>query len=725
MLKDDSKKIKVIVNRSECDDRVFYVEDADPLVVNTDPMTCFKTEYFSLEEFSKDCLDLIRFVVKQECYIYSKYPFHDCAGCIVLPLVNPKKLIEVTGYQISGTIHKYDMAKEPFKLIDSQKVSFSIGRGEIAANINKKYMPHVISTDNMDLFLQIAKAGEAVLFHKNIDVAYQIINRGMPESMFRMMVGLNEPKHNQDLFIKLDASFKALSRADIKKLFIEKVNYLKKAIDADTFKQYSTEEVEERHKVYWGDLIPLVQADASTTIPYPIHALPPMARGAMYAIAEHVQAPIAMTAQCVIGAMSHIAQAHVNAPHPFNDKGEPCGLFLLTEGQSGSRKSTSRSLADKAIIEYERKLYEEYRRELEQWKSMVAGLDKKEKTEFLITNPPPADPITRFSDITLESLAGLYVDGVIKNASISSDEAAQFFGGHTMKSDTRNQALGGYAKLFDDGTVERTRSKSNLNGSGRAYDVRLTFNLQGQREVLADALKDPVLRGQGFLPRFILTIPENLAGTRLQDETHKTNDANHDQRLVAYWARCAYLLDECPLPRTAEHPHGERYVIPMNKEAESLDLEFYNEIERLQAKGQRYEYLQAFASRASQLARRVATVFAFFEGLTEIDSKTLSGACEVIRYSLGEWERYSEIERAKESEAEKLFKNILAKCIKAKTNRILKTLALKGAPSNLRKVRQFDSCLNELIDFHYVRMVTVNRSTYIELNPLLLGRVIN
>ncbi len=27
------------------------------------------------------------------------------------------------------------------------------------------------------------------------------------------------------------------------------------------------------------------------------------------AISEHVQAPIAMTAQCVIGAMSHIAQA--------------------------------------------------------------------------------------------------------------------------------------------------------------------------------------------------------------------------------------------------------------------------------------------------------------------------------------------------------------------------------------------------------------------------------
>lgn len=720
MLKDDSKKNEVIVNQSECDDRVFYVEDAAPLVVSTEPVTGFKTEYFSLEEFSRDCLDLIKFVVKQECYIYSKYPFHDCAGCIVLPLVNPKKLIEVTGYQILGTIHKYDTTQEPFKLIDSQKVSFSIGRGKVAANINKKHMSHVISTDNMNLFLQIAKAGEAIVFHENIDMAYQIINEGIPESIFRMMVGLNEPKYNQDLFIKLDASFKVLSRADINELFIEKVNYLKQTIDADTFKQCSTEEVEEGHQVYWGDLIPLVQADVSTTIPYPIHALPPLARGAMQAIAEHVQAPIAMTAQCIIGAMSHIAQAYVNAPHPFDVRGEPCSLYLLTEGQSGSRKSTSRSLADKAIIEHERELYEQYCRELNQWKTILAGLDKKEKSEFLIINPPPVDPITRFSDITLESLAGLYVDGVIKNASVASDEAGQFFGGYTMKSDTRNQAIGGYAKLFDDGGVDRTRSKSNLNGSGRAYDVRLTFNLQGQHEVLADALKDPVLRGQGFLPRFILTIPDNLAGTRLQDETYQANNANLDHRLIAYWARCAYLLDDCPLPHTAEQPTGERYVIPMNKEAQCLDRDFYNEVERLQAKGQRYEYLQAFASRASQLARRMATVFAFFEGLTEIDRKTLSAACEVIRHSLGEWERYAEIERAKESEAEKLFKNILAKCIKAKTSRILKTLALKGAPSNLRKVNQFDSCLNELIDFNYVRLVTINRSTYIELNPLLL-----
>lgn len=474
----------------------------------------------------------------------------------------------------------------------------------------------------------------------------------------------------------------------------------------------------------WDDLLPLIQTSTTAATPYPIHAVPTLAREAIQAIAEHVQAPIAMTAQCVIGAMSHIAQAHVNAPHPFNDKGEPCGLFLLTEGQSGSRKSTSRSLADKAISEHERKQYEQYRRDLEQWKSGQAGLPKKDREAYCVENPPPNDPSTIYSDVTLESIAGFYIDGILHNASISSDEAAQFFGGHTMKSDTRNQALGGYAKLFDDGTVERTRSKSNLNGSGRAYDVRLTFNLQGQREVLADALKDPVLRGQGFLPRFLLTIPENLAGTRLQDESHQTNDANLDHRLIAYWTRCAYLLDECPLPRTAEHPHGERYVIPMNKDAQRLDLEFYNEVERLQAKGQRYEYLQAFASRASQLARRVATVFAFFEGLAEIDAKTLSSACDIVRHSLGEWSRYAEIETKEENDAQRLSKWLVKKCTEQKTDRINYSNIQTSCPRPMQKnTKLLEMIIQQLEDSNHVRVETINRKRLVVLNPLLLEKV--
>jgi len=474
----------------------------------------------------------------------------------------------------------------------------------------------------------------------------------------------------------------------------------------------------------WGELLPLAQPETSVNSAYPIHALPPLARDAVIAIAEHVQAPIGMTAQCVIGAMSHIAQAHVNAPHPFNPQGEPCSLYLLTEGQSGSRKSTSRNMADKAIIQHERKQYELYRRDLEQWKSGQASLNKKDKEAYSAENPPPHDPSTLYSDITLESIAGLYVDGILNNASIASDEAGQFFGGYTMKGDTRTQAIGGYAKLFDDGFVERTRSKSNLNGSGRAYDVRLTFNLQGQHEVLSDALKDPVLRGQGFLPRFILTIPENLAGTRLQDAIYRSKNANHDHRLIAYWTRCEYLLDDCPRPQGGQELHNGRYVIPMNDEAREIDASFYNMFEELQGKGKRYEYLQAFASRASQLARRLATVFAYFEGLQWIDAKTLTGACEVVKHSLNEWAMYADIEVKTESDAERLIKWFAKYCTNKKIDKLAYSSFMNSCPRPMRGSKQkLEPVLEELIDSQYLKIEEISKVRHILINPILLEMV--
>ncbi|MGX9609150.1 DUF3987 domain-containing protein [Acinetobacter sp. T63] len=469
----------------------------------------------------------------------------------------------------------------------------------------------------------------------------------------------------------------------------------------------------------WGELLPLSQSE-TTLNPYPIHALPPLAKEAVIAISEHVQAPIAMTAQCVIGAMSHIAQAKVNAPHPFNEQGEPCSLFLLTEGQSGSRKSTSRNLADRAIINHERKQYEAYRQELEQWKSGLAGLSKKDREAYCVENPPPNDPSTLYSDITLESIAGLYIDGILNNASIASDEAGQFFGGHTMKGDTRNQALGGYAKLFDDGFVERTRSKSNLNGSGRAYDVRLTFNLQGQHEVLAEALKDPVLRGQGFLPRFILTIPENLAGKRIQDAIYRNKNASTDHRLIAYWTRCEYLLDDCPQVKSEHELYNGRYVLPMSDEAREIDQEFYNMFELLQGKGKRYEYLQAFASRASQLSRRLATVFAYFEGLQWIDAKTLKGACEVVQHSLNEWAMYADIEVKTESDAERLIKWIAKQCNAQNTDRIAYSYVQTSCPRPMQKNKNlFEMVLQQLIDSNYIKIESIGRKRYIVIHPCL------
>ncbi|WP_371970986.1 YfjI family protein [Acinetobacter sp. AL9] len=221
-----------------------------PLAVSTDPVTGNTTEYHSIEDFATGCIDERNLKVKPESYIYSKLPSYNCEECTALPYVNPEQLSEIVGYAIKGIAKKYDTDQTPHKEIDSQKVSFFIGEaGVFASNTNNKYMSYVLGTDNIDLFVQLAKAGEAVVLHKDIDAAYQIINNGMPETIPRMMAGFNPPQQNQDLFVQLDDSFKELTKAGIKKLFLEKVNQLKQSIDQDSFEQPQAHE--------WGEPEPI------------------------------------------------------------------------------------------------------------------------------------------------------------------------------------------------------------------------------------------------------------------------------------------------------------------------------------------------------------------------------------------------------------------------------------------------------------------------------------
>ena len=675
---------------------------------------------------------------------YSSHPLIQRFGSPEQPIYVDQSNVTINGIQYESPLIMpiYDGQLELVQcavMQDGQRVSV-IPDGLAKGFARYGHFDHdkpVIITHNLEAFFKVAQTGHAVALvvlptlcntnptelkafdFKQIQfVVNQLVKAGYTQLYMPV-----RPEH-----IQLEA-FQSLEKHTAVKL----LNQYQKADQSEfltnLYKDDDTEEVqafiqfsiEQLSTGEWGELLPLAQSETAANNPYPIHALPPLAKDAVMAISEHVQSPIAMTAQCVIGAMSHIAQAHVNAPHPFSPQGEPCSLYLLTEGQSGSRKSTSRNMADKAIIQHERKQYELYRRDLEQWKSGQASLGKKDREAYCAENPPPNDPSTLYSDITLESIAGLYVDGILNNASIASDEAAQFFGGHTMKGDTRNQALGGYAKLFDDGSVERTRSKSNLNGSGRAYDVRLTFNLQGQHEVLSDALKDPVLMGQGFLPRFILTVPENLAGTRLQDAIYRSKNANHDHRLIAYWTRCEYLLDDSPRPQANHELNNGRYVIPMNDEAREIDSAFYNMFEELQGKGKRYEYLQAFASRASQLARRLATVFAYFEGLDRIDASTLTGACEVVKHSLNEWATYSDIEVRTESDAERLIKWLIRKCEDSKTDRILYSNVQTSCPRPMSKsAKVLEAAIRQLEKSNYIKIESISKKRFFLINPILL-----
>ncbi len=395
----------------------------------------------------------------------------------------------------------------------------------------------------------------------------------------------------------------------------------------------------------------------------------------------------------------------------------PCSLFLIAEGGSGVRKSTCYNLIAKPLMDKEKK-------EIQRFKALIKVSRKKsKKSENLIDDfeLEIKDPTCFFSDITIEKLLSMYIDGGLEFASLSTDEAAQFFEGFSMKSDSARSNLGAMTKIYDAGNCQKKRVGTNggIASDGNAFDIRLTFNLLGQRVILQNALLSPILRDQGFLPRFILSIPESLEGSRLHtaEFREKLRNAHLDSRLNNFWNRCMELYEK-------SKSNSGFVVLQLSKEAEVIDRFFYNDCEIKQQSGGDYEEIKAFASRASEISRRVATNLAFFSMEEEISENTMKAACEIVRYSLNEWMRYPYISDSTLSDSEKLLNYFKSHFLKLKNKDpkmdefvIAKCLAQKSAPSNLRKLAAFDPVLDELIRHKYVRKFKMDKRTYLTFNP--------
>ncbi len=477
----------------------------------------------------------------------------------------------------------------------------------------------------------------------------------------------------------------------------------------------------------WNEPLPLREVQSAPP-QYPLNAFPPVARDAIKAIAYHVQAPDGLAGQCVLGTLAYISQIHVNAPTMHSPHGMPCSLFILTEGASGDRKSACHNLADKLIKEREKIKLIEYQEASAVFNDGIAACtNKKQASDFLADNPLPPNPKSIFSDATIEPIAGAFISGDIKNGAWSSDEGAQFFAGSTMKSDTAKSALGALTRVFDQGMFERTRAKSNSEAGGTAFDIRLMVNLLGQREVLHTALNDQVLRGQGFLPRFIFAAPQSLAGTRLNTIEKLSEQSYADPRLKQFWKHYGALLPDPSDPISVNHYQDiegkPRPVLQLTESARNIWLWFYNETESGQAKGGVYESIQPFAGRAGELALRVATVFAFFEHKTEIDPIAMQGACDLVKYSLSEWLRYSDIAAVDNDTltAEKierwLIHEIRSKGLTAMPLREAYRLAPVRAARNKAP---FIAAIKPLIDADRARLEIREGAECIAINPSLL-----
>lgn len=672
------------------------------LTICNNPFTGYKREFYSLDDFEQACIDLHNFEIKPETYIHPEYIEYDCEGCSVIPYVNPKNLSEVVGYAINGTIKKYDTDQTPHELLDSKMVSWVVGTTAIfASNTNKANIPYVLGTDNSDLFIRISKAGVTILFHQDIDQSYQLINDGMPETIFRAMTGFNQPKQNQDLFVKLSDSFNALQSKQIKQFFLSEINNLKRKIDPNTFMPESLKQ--------WGELIPLEHKMVQENASYPIHAFPQIPQEAIKQVAYYNHVPIALAGQTALGVMVYVAQEHTQAPSDKTIKGQPCSFGVLSIFESGGGKDETRNLLASSIEQRENNAIKQYMAD----KNAYSSLPLKERKN----EQEPVNPITLYKKGTTQGIVKAMSRSAFSSFAWQTTEGAMVLGGYSFSIETIGESLGVVNSLIDKGT-----SSNTLHGNEEPEIVigkRFSVDLSIQDVMAKKALNNETLRHQGFLARFLFAAPEPLP----------ENKVTIEQRLIKPSENSAIIAFNELSERLKYPPHkenslmiNERIQFLKDDEAEILHIDFENYIKKEARKTKnycgKYYSIRPNALRMIQYSLRVATALAYFNPeLDYIDAKTMKGAIDLCTYSLDEWIRYYNKDEDEETDTDLMLKWL----IKQETGKVLKSsISTHATPAKLRNKNIRDDILKTLCDCNYVKIEKISGKEYVVINPVLL-----
>lgn len=468
---------------------------------------------------------------------------------------------------------------------------------------------------------------------------------------------------------------------------------------------------------------PLVD-DIEMPTHYPVEVLPKLMRDAVLGIADFIQAPIPLAGQSVLGAVAYLAQTRVDAWTPATESQKmPCSLFMLALGDSGDRKSSVHSLAFLPIEKAEEARKEVYTDQLAEIKRSSKDLNAKERASYEKSNPTPFDPTTIISsDGSYSRIASILIEGT-PSLFWSSDEGAQMLGGHSMKSDDRSAVIAGLIRWWDKGSGERLRSRGNADGSGDAKNRRLSINLLAQEITVRAELSDPVLRGQGFLPRFLFTAPLSIKGTRFLTMERLGRKPTDDPRIYCYWNHLQLLMST---PESL-NPNNQSEVMPsalqLTNEAKLLWLAFYETTEGAQRRFGDYAELAPFASRAGEIALRVSTILAFFNQQNNVDAEAMRGAIALTDHSLQEWRRYACIIQIDKNTqlAIQAIDWLIDKVKSGSTEWLVFTGRdwLRRGYNRMRTARQRDSAFNVLLEKKHL---LVDGDSY-RINPLLVGVV--
>lgn len=405
------------------------------------------------------------------------------------------------------------------------------------------------------------------------------------------------------------------------------------------------------------DLTPEPLPEATANTPYPVDALGPVLGPAARRIAYHVQAPLGMACQSVLGAASLAVQGHYDVKRGNIGTG-PVSLYLMTEAESGERKSSVDKVAlapIRAIETEQREQYEQaviqFRAEEEAWelrrKTIIGEAEGKAKGKQAMSdehqhalaarlaehdgNRPaaPAMPNLTFSEPTAEGMY-LHLKASRPTAGLYSDEAIGFFGGHGMSNEARGRTIEALCRLWDGAPLTRTRGTAGESGflAGR----RLSTHLMMQPVVAEKVLGDALLQGQGFLPRFLICREPSMIGTRFLADRSPGDSVEADRTITDYYRRIDVLVrQELPFNDASGL---EPALISIDGAAFDVFSDLHDGIEAELAPNGRFHDVRAFASKAAENAARLAAVMAVVEKSDSITPDHIKRAGRLVTYYL-------------------------------------------------------------------------------------------
>jgi hypothetical protein len=357
--------------------------------------------------------------------------------------------------------------------------------------------------------------------------------------------------------------------------------------------------------------------------PFPVEVLGPMLAPATRAIHDRVRAPLAICGQSVLAAATLSVQAHGNVELP-TEKVRPLSGFFISVAETGERKSAVDEVALWPIRKREAALRETSARERLGYENAKTAWEKardaaikktkgdrariKQVLDTLGPAPLPAlETLLTCGEPTYEGMIRLLAIGQ-PSIGIFAAEGGQFIGGHGMADDAKLRTAAGMSALWDGEPIKRVRATDGITVlPGR----RVAMHLMAQPTVGVLWFTDPLLLGQGFLSRVLLTAPDVASGTRLWKEPPPESDAN----IKRYGARLLDILER-PLPlAVGTHNELAPRKVALSQDARRLWIGFHDHVEQRLRQGGELEPVRGLANKLPEHAARIAAVLALINDI--------------------------------------------------------------------------------------------------------------